>query len=50
MKGDCQLTKRTQITEFLSDTLVRTRLTGMGKYYAREVTFDYGSRTIRRLF
>lgn len=43
MKGDCQLTKRTQITEFLSDTLVRTRLTGMGKYYAREVTFDYGS-------
>ena len=42
MKEGCQLTKRTQITEFLSDTLVRTRLTGMGKYYAREVTFDYG--------
>lgn len=43
MKEDCQLTKRTQITEFLSDTLVKTRLTGMGKHYAREVTFDYGS-------
>ena len=37
------LTERPKITEFLSDLLVTTRLTGMGKYYAREVTFDYGS-------
>ena len=33
---------RKETTEFLSDLLIRTRLTGMGKHYAREVTLGYG--------
>lgn len=33
---------RKETTEFLSELLIRKRLLGMGKYYAREVTLDYG--------
>ena len=33
---------RKQTTKFLSDLLVSSRLSGMGKYYASEVTLDYG--------
>lgn len=37
-----ELTKRSDITKFLGDLLIRTRLTGIGKHYASEVTLDYG--------
>jgi len=30
-------------TEFLSKLLVKEKLSGMGNYYAKEVTFDYGT-------
>lgn len=34
---------RKETTEFLSKLLVSDRLTGQGKYYASEVTLDWGS-------
>lgn len=34
--------KRKEITKFLSELLIADRLSGVGKYYAREVTLDYG--------
>jgi hypothetical protein len=34
---------RKETTEFLSKLLVSKKLTGMGKYYASEVTLDWGS-------
>ena len=37
------ITKRKDITEFLGNLLVSTRLTGMGKHYAKEVSLDVGS-------
>lgn len=33
---------RKQTTEFLSELLISKRFSGMGKYWAREVTLDYG--------
>lgn len=33
---------RSDITTFLSNLLITTRLTGIGKHYASEVTLDYG--------
>lgn len=33
---------RKKITKFLSDLLIYDKLTGQGKYYASEVTLDYG--------
>ena len=33
---------RKEITKFLSELLIADRLSGAGKYYAREVTLDYG--------
>ncbi|MBQ2973363.1 MAG: hypothetical protein IJE19_03325 [Clostridia bacterium] len=33
---------RKETTKFLSELLIRRKLTGMGKYYASEVTLDYG--------
>lgn len=41
--------ERKEITEFLSDLLVRTRLSGIGKYYASEVSIDYGTKDVRRV-
>lgn len=40
---------RSETTKFLSDLLVRDRLTGMGKYYASEVTIDYGTKGVKRV-
>lgn len=40
---------RKDITSFLSKTLIARRLSGMGKYYAREVTVDYGLATEKRI-
>lgn len=41
---------RSETTAFLSDLLVSSRLAAMGKYYASEVTLDFGSENnIRRI-
>lgn len=40
---------RNEITAMLSRLLVSQRLTGMGKYWASEVTLDYGSAHPKRV-
>ncbi len=40
---------RKETTRFLSDLLVKERLTGRGKYYASEVSLDYGTKDIKRV-
>lgn len=41
--------KRKETTEFLSKLLIHTRLTGVGKHYASEVTLDFGKRKQKRV-
>lgn len=41
--------KRADTTEFLSKLLVSTRLSGHGKYYAKEVSIDFGTTNVRRV-
>ena len=40
---------RKETTKFLSDLLVNTKFSGIGKYYASEVTLDYGTNDVRRV-
>ena len=40
---------RKETTKFLGDLLVSDRLTGLGKYWAREVSIDYGTKDVRRV-
>lgn len=40
---------RKETTKFLSELIVRKRLTGRGKYYASEVSLDYGTTDIKRV-
>lgn len=40
---------RKNTTKFLSELLVSTRLTGQGKYYAKEVSIDYGTTNVKRI-
>lgn len=40
---------RKETTEFLSNLLISTRLSGRGKYYAREVSIDYGTANVKRV-
>ena len=40
---------RKDITKFLGELLVRNRLTGRGKYYASEVSLDYGTTNVKRV-
>lgn len=41
---------RKSTTEFLSDLLIKERLTGeMGKYWAKEVVLNYGTKDVRRV-
>lgn len=40
---------RKDTTKFLGDLLVSDRFGGMGKYYAREVSIDYGTRDVKRV-
>lgn len=40
---------RKETTKFLSDLLIRDRFSGMGKYWAREVTLNYGSADVKRV-
>lgn len=43
------MSDRKTTTELLSEILKRTRLTGLGKYAASEVTLDYGSSNQKRV-
>lgn len=40
---------RKKTTEFLGNLLVSDRFAGMGKYYAREVSIDYGTKDVKRV-
>lgn len=40
---------RKETTKFLSDLLISNRLAGRGKYYAREVSIDYGTKNVKRV-
>ena len=40
---------RKETTRFLSDLLVTDRLSGAGKYYAKEVSIDYGTKDVKRV-
>lgn len=41
--------ERKHITAFLSEQLIQDRLTGNGKYWAREVSLDWGTKDVRRV-
>lgn len=40
---------RKETTEFLGNLLVSDRFTGFGKYWAREVSIDYGTTDVKRV-
>lgn len=40
---------RKETTEFLSKLLISERLSGRGKYYASEVSIDYGTTNVKRV-
>ena len=40
---------RKETTEFLSNLLISNRLSDRGKYYAREVSIDYGTTNVKRI-
>lgn len=48
-KKDGGTMTRNDITTMLSNLLVQQRLSGLGKYYASEVTLDYGSSHEKRV-
>lgn len=41
--------KRADTTKFLGDLLITDRLCKRGKYYAREVSIDYGTTDVKRV-
>ena len=40
---------RKEITKFLGNLLVRDKLSGIGKYWASEVSIDYGTTDVKRI-
>lgn len=40
---------RKEITKFLGDLLIREKLSGIGKYWASEVSIDYGTTDVKRV-
>lgn len=40
---------RKEITKFLSSLLIREKLSGIGKYWASEVSIDYGTTDVKRV-
>lgn len=40
---------RKRTTKLLGELLVIDRLSGMGKYWAREVCVDYGTKDVKRV-
>lgn len=41
--------ERKEITAFLSEQLIQDKLAGNGKYWAREVCLDWGTKDVRRV-
>ena len=41
--------KRSEVTELLGKILIEQRFSGMGKYWAREVSIDYGTTDVKRV-
>lgn len=41
--------RRKETTNFLNDLLVKEKFSGLGKYWAKEVTLDYMTSDIRRI-
>ena len=48
-EGREYMMERKQITAFLSEQLIQDKLTGNGKYWAREVCLDWGTKDVRRV-
>lgn len=40
---------RKEITSFLGELLINNKLSGIGKYWASEVSLDYGTTNVRRV-
>ena len=40
---------RKETTEFLNELLRSYKFSGMGKYWASEVTLDYGTKEVKRI-
>lgn len=40
---------RKKTTEFLGNLLIREKLNGIGKYWAREISIEYGTRDVKRV-
>ena len=40
---------RKETTEFLNELLMSYKFSGMGKYWASEVTLDYGTKEVKRI-
>lgn len=40
---------RKEVTEFLRNLLIKEKFTGIGKYWASEVSIDYGTTDVRRV-
>jgi len=40
---------RKETTDFLGKLLIREKLSGIGKYWASEVSIDYGSKDVKRV-
>lgn len=40
---------RSETTKFLSDLLIKEKFTGIGKYWASEVSIDYGTTDVKRV-
>ena len=40
---------RKEITKFLGDLLVSQNFSGIGKYFASEVSIDYGTTDVKRV-
>lgn len=44
-----KIMNRKNTTKFLSDLLISTKFNGIGKYWASEVSLDYGTKNVRRV-
>ena len=40
---------RKETTKFLGELLIRNRFTGIGQYWASEVSIDFGTKDVRRI-
>ena len=40
---------RKEVTEFLGDLIIKEKFAGVGKYWASEVSIDYGTTNVKRI-